>query len=121
MSSIGIRVAISGVDVKTGADKDMALTSKYSIFKGTISGTGSTTINRNGTPTVITIPHNLGYAPMVQAFYEDLSEVTNSPGYYFPLPASDYYGSGYTSYEWSYTVRADNTNIYLKFVFQDLL
>ena len=74
MSSLGIRISQEGVDVKTGLDKQMVLTSKYSIFKGSIQGSGTVSVPRDGTPTTVTIPHGLGYAPMAQAFIKEAEQ-----------------------------------------------
>ena len=52
----GFRISRDGIDVKTGADKDMVVTSKYSTLKGTISGSGSLSVpqsNKNGDITSI--------------------------------------------------------------------
>lgn len=67
MADQGFRISRTGIDVKTGADKDMVLTSKYSIFKGGFSVTGSKTLT-SGVAGTVGINHNLGYIPEVQAF-----------------------------------------------------
>ena len=67
----GIRISAPGIDVKTGADKDMVLTSKYPVLKGTISGSGNISIPKDSVGHSVTIPHGLGYIPMVQAFARD--------------------------------------------------
>ena len=59
----GLRISKDGIDVKTGADKDMVLTSKYPTLKGCISGGGTQSFSSSETPTTITITHNLGYIP----------------------------------------------------------
>ena len=122
MSDLGIRISQEGIDVKTGTDKEMVLTSKYSIFKGSIQGTGTTSVARDGTPTTVTIAHGLGYIPMVQAFCKDLDDVTAAPNVYLPLPVVGLYDDGEGAfYQWNYIVKADSTNIYLVFTFEDLI
>jgi len=112
MSDYGFRISAEGVDVKTGDDKDMVVTSKYSILKGILSGSGTATVTRYGTETVITIAHNLGYIPSVQAF----SDIANVSGLYGQMPMYLFDGA-YTEY-WS-QVSADDTNIYLTFGIYD--
>jgi len=41
---LGFRLSRDGIDVKTGADKDMVITSKYSTLKGSLSGSGSISV-----------------------------------------------------------------------------
>lgn len=117
MSSLGMRISQDGVDVKTGADKDMVLTSKYSIFKGSIQGTGSTEVERDGTPTTITVAHGLGYAPMVQAFFKDTDGMLLPSDEYFPVP--NVYFDGST--QMNVVASSDDTNIYITFTILDLL
>ena len=66
----GIRVSKEGVDVKTGADKNMILTSKCPLLKGTLSGGGSAVLT-SGVKRTISITHNLGYIPFVIAYIDD--------------------------------------------------
>jgi len=52
----GFKISRDGVDVKTGADVDMVITSKYSTLKGSLSGSGSISVpqtTKNGTITAI--------------------------------------------------------------------
>lgn len=67
MGDYGMRISNDGVDVKTGLDLDMVITSKYSLFKGKLSGSGTITNNGDETKTA-TITHNLGYIPFAQVF-----------------------------------------------------
>lgn len=115
MSSLGIRISQEGVDVKTGLDKQMVLTSKYSIFKGSIQGTGTVLVPRNGTPTTVTIPHGLGYAPMAQAFFSN--EVLFGSDVYIPAPAVFFDGST----QFNAVVSSDSTNVYITFTTEDLI
>lgn len=115
MGSLGIRISQEGVDVKTGLDKQMVLTSKYSIFKGSIQGTGTVSVPRNGTPTTVTIPHGLGYAPMAQAFFSN--EVLFGSDVYIPVPAVFFDGST----QFNAVVSSDSTNVYITFTTEDLI
>lgn len=115
MSNLGMRMSQDGVDVKTGLDKQMILTSKYSIFKGSIQGNGTTTVERDGTPRVITVPHGLGYVPMVQAMFSDPDGAYWNTTNYILTPVADFDGST----EFLARVTADATNIYLTFIVAD--
>lgn len=121
MSSLGIRISQEGVDVKTGLDKQMVLTSKYSIFKGSIQGTGTVSVPRNGTPTTVTIPHGLGYAPMVQAFIKEAGAVVFSSTVWQQLPIYTLYSFPEGDGEFSVTISSDSTNIYIEFYMNDLV
>lgn len=116
MSSFGIRISPEGVDVKTGADKDMVMTSKYSMLKGNITNTGTIAVPRDGAWHEETIPHGLGYIPMVQAFFKDTNGTILNPDVY--LPMSEFYFDGATTL--AAQIKADATNIYLRFSVQDL-
>ena len=72
MADYGFRISKTGVDVKTGDDKDMIITSKYSCLKGFISGGGVTTVT-SGTPEILTITHNLGYIPFGFSYFYNSS------------------------------------------------
>ena len=86
MADYGLRISKTGTDVKTGDDDDMVLTSKYSLFKGILSGSGSATVN-SGATTTININHNLGYIPMGQVFIKLPSDVVLLPtDVYLELP-----------------------------------
>jgi len=65
MGDYGIRVSKSGGDVRTCADIDTLLTSKYHFFKGYSLATGSVTLTGVDSETV-EISHNLGYKPFYQ-------------------------------------------------------
>lgn len=117
MSSLGMRMSQDGVDVKTGTDDEMILTSKYSIFKGSIQGTGTTDVERDGTPTVITVAHGLGYIPMVQAMFSDTDGVYWNTTNHILAPVYSFDGTT----EFSVRVTADTTNVYITFTVADLL
>lgn len=114
MSDYGIRISADGVDVKTGADKDMVITSKYSMLKGSLSGSGTISIPFSGVKQTVTIAHGLGYIPMAQAFWNDRDGDLGDPNAWYPLP---FYFVTY--YEQAMTVRADATNVYLEFSIDD--
>ena len=101
MSDYGFRISKNGVDVKTGADKDMIVTSKYPLLKGSLFGNGSVVVT-SGTITTITITHNLGYIPFAMGYFaDDLSNVW----YFMPF----YAGGGV---DWiSVFVKANTTSI----------
>lgn len=116
MSNLGIRISQEGVDAKTGADKDMVLTSKYSIFKGSIQGSGTVEVPRDGTPTTVTVAHGLGYAPMVQAFFNDADAILFTSGRYYAVPAVYFDGTTQVNV----VASSDSTNIYITFEILDL-
>jgi len=115
MSDYGLRISKTGVDVKTGADKDMVLTSKYSVLKGSASATGVEAVPRTAVDKIVTIPHGLGYIPMVQAYWNDRDGDSWNPNNWYPFPLVsisgilDFYFSAY----------ADATNVYLKMAIDD--
>lgn len=108
MGDWGFRISKKGVSAETGADKDMALTTKYPLMKGAASGSGVVTAY-HGTPAVVTIPHGLGYIPMVQAYDDACSagwaEMPNGGRLGDPVETFDCYAY------------ADATNVYLVFTF----
>lgn len=116
MGSLGMRISQDGIDVKTGLDKEMVFTSKYSIFKGSIQGTGSLSVTRDGAPNVVTVAHGLGYIPMVQAMFSDINQVYWNTDNYILMPVADFDGST----EFLARVTADSTNIYITFIVADL-
>lgn len=114
MSSYGIRISAEGIDVKTGADNDMVLTSKYSMLKGSLPGTGVISVPRTGVDAVVTIPHGLGYIPFVQAFWNDRDGDLGDPTQFYPLP---FFLA--TTLVQAHTVDSDTTNVYLRFNIDD--
>lgn len=116
MSSLGMRISQEGIDVKTGSDDEMVLTSKYSIFKGSIQGAGSTSVERDGTPKTITVAHGLGYIPMVQAMFSDTNQTYWNTDNYILCPVYNFDGSTV----FLARVTADSTNIYITFIIEDL-
>lgn len=69
MADYGIKVSKAGFDVKTTADKNLILTSKYPVLKVKMQGSGSVTVS--GGNGVATITHNLGYRPIIIAFCDN--------------------------------------------------
>lgn len=116
MSDLGMRVSQEGIDVKTGENQDMVFTSMLSIFKGSIKGSGTISVERDGTPATATIPHGLGYAPMVQAFFKDTDGKIFSPDVYINLPSV--FLAGLTQF--NAVVSSDDTNVYITFTITDL-
>lgn len=114
MSDYGFRISADGVDVKTGDDKDMVVTSKYSMLKGTVSGSGVVSVPRNATRTDVTIAHGLGYIPMVQGFWNDRDGDEFDPNYFYQLPT--YY---FSFFELAFSIKADATNVYISFSIDD--
>lgn len=112
MGSLGMRISQDGVDVKTGTNDQMVLTSKYSIFKGSIQGSGTTSVELDGTPSVITIPHGLGYIPMVQAMFSDPDGFYWNTTNYILMPVASFDGTT----EFLARVTADTTNVYITFI-----
>lgn len=116
MSDLGMRVSMDGIDVKTGLDKEMVMTSKYALLKGTLSGTGTVSVARDGTPEVVTIPHGLGYIPFVQASFSDTNQIYWNTDNYIFFPLYDFDGTT----EFVVKASADATNVYLTFIVADL-
>ena len=113
----GLRISKEGVDVKTGADKDMVFTSKYPVFKGSLSDTGSIVATLDGGDATVTIAHGLGYAPIAKAYAQE-----DGFGYYGEIPLSDYITVTVDdSYSVEWKVESDNTNVYLKFNYETIL
>jgi hypothetical protein len=104
----GFRISANGVDVKTGADKDMVVTSKYSMLKGSISGSGSISVPQSGSTQTITISHGLGHIPMVQAQWNDQNGIAFNP--YFYMFGCYLFNGLQEAY---FKVTADSSNIYL--------
>ncbi|MCX6822322.1 MAG: hypothetical protein NTW30_06115 [Candidatus Aenigmarchaeota archaeon] len=114
MSDWGIRISASGVDVKSGTDKEMVLTSKYSMLKGANPVSGTISVPQTATTTTVTVAHGLGYIPMVQAYWNDVNGIIFAPGDFYPMPAY-----GILAQEIAFNVKADSTNIYLQFYIDD--
>ena len=105
MADYGFRISHDSKDVKTDSDLDMVVTSKYANLKGSLSGSGTKSIPHNTVQTV-TIAHGLGYIPFVNAFIDvaQSGDFTIMP--VFLMSSLD---------QQSYWVKADATNVYLKF------
>jgi hypothetical protein len=65
MSKFGVKVSVPGDDVKTTDTPNYDATdSIYNLYLN-----GLVTVYSNGTSVTVTIPHNLGYTPAVEAYY----------------------------------------------------
>lgn len=115
MGDWGLRISKDGTDVKTGDDKDMVLTSKYSVFKGSKNANGSQSVPTDGAVHKYTIfNHGLGYIPIVQGFaYDNYWGITQ-------LPFADFFDNGSMGWDFSRQISADSDNIYLSLYFQPL-
>ena len=69
MVDYGIKVSKAGYDVKTTADKNLILTSKYPVLK--VKMQGSSYVNVSGTSGTKTTTHNLGYKPIALVFCDN--------------------------------------------------
>ena len=102
MGNFGLRISKDGVDVKTGADKDMIISSKYSLLKGSLSGTTIGTAINATTTTITIVSHNLGYIPMFQVFLKYSTENN-----YRLIPVQ-------TEIEFSVLAYSDNNTLFVK-------
>lgn len=114
MSDYGIRISADGIDVKTGSDKDMVLTSKYPLLKGSISGSGVVSVPRTGVRTNVSIAHGLSNIPMVSGSWNDRDGDEFDPTMYYLLPT--YYIS---FFELAFSIKSDATNVVLSFSIDD--
>lgn len=121
MADYGFRISKAGVDVKTGDDKDMVITSKYAVLKGTLHGSGTKVLNsgdrtQKGTVNELASTHNLGYIPFIQVWvkFSNSNLLLNDKWYPLPLP---YVGAG--GYYEAYYYYSDSTKLYLDFYWQD--
>jgi hypothetical protein len=117
MKNYGIKVAQSGDDVLSVADKGLVFSSKYNTLK--IFKKGEKTITTNGSGIGSgTVAHNLGYAPTFHVFRKgtaswqrnnaasiDSSTYTNS---YFPNPGTPH---NWINYHASSRISSNSTNL----------
>lgn len=115
MSDYGFRVSKTGINVVTGEDKDMVLTSKYPVFKGSFSGSGVISVPRTGVAQTVTISHGLGYIPIVQAFWEDRDSDYFIGGEFYEFPL----GTASGILDFYFKAKSDATNVYLIFTIND--
>lgn len=94
----GLKVSQEDIDVTGAADSELAFNSNQNVFKIVSTGTTSLTMTdgTSGSTTTVTIPHGLGYIPVVLAFFSD-------GGVYRPIP------------NWSVVLSFDTTNDFVKF------
>ena len=96
MGNFGTKV---GTNVETDSDKDLKFTTKYGGLKVFMSGNAQFTTDGSKEGSV-TIPHNLGYAPMTlvlrkhTAQFTFLSGATTYPNAFSYLGAVNYYAGG---------------------------
>lgn len=99
MANWGFRISKDGVNVRTGDDKDMVFTSKFSLLKGTLEGSGAKSVSASSTGTV-TITHSLGYIPFGNCFIEN---PLGSNWFHAPFTASGTSGSITVKYRFTST------------------
>lgn len=80
MTEFGVKASLPGFGVETAADQDLYFSSSWPIMKIDENLSGSTTMDANNDPQVIT--HNLGYPPFTMVFSSAL-------GYYGPANNSN--------------------------------
>lgn len=115
MADYGMKISRIGIDVKTGNDRDMVFTSKYSCLKGNISGSGSIVVPNDGTVKTVTVAHSLSYIPMVQGYFSE-----NNVNFQV-LPYFNLLSGGGLLTQYHHNIQADSTNVYLKFQITELL
>ncbi len=113
----GIKISTDTNDVKTCADKDLVLTSKYKTLKGvSFSTTGTASVPQTGVTQTITFAHGLGYIPILQSFWSDVDGVFFSADKYYSMGT---YVFGFGGADVFFYARADATNVYLDFTIDD--
>jgi hypothetical protein len=109
----GIKIAKSGIDVTTATDAQLAFSSAFDTLRVVQSNTGIIAAPGSNTSltTSVSIPHNLGYAPVVIAYF---NYPTGAVGTYWPSPFNVY---SYSASVGSYVIdsaakfNVDSTNI----------
>jgi len=90
MGDYGFRIAQEGKDVKTCEDRECVLTSKYSVAKGGLHGSGNITATAPAVDDTaagsFNIDHNLGFVPVVRIF-------AVADGEFYELPETEW-GAG---------------------------
>jgi len=64
MADYGIKVSNTGYDVITATDKQLALSSKYTLFQADISYSFTLTLGEGGGTNTYDIAHGYGYVPL---------------------------------------------------------
>jgi hypothetical protein len=121
MADYGFRISKDSVDVKTGNDKDMVLTSKYSLLKGALHGSGTKVLysgdrTQKGSNNELSVTHNLNYIPFIQVWVKFSNSNLLLNDKWYPLPLPFVRTAGY--YE-AYYHYSDTTKLYLDFYWQD--
>ncbi len=62
-----MRISLNNHDVKNSQPQNNAIDDRYPNLKKTVQGGGTINVPVDGADHIVTIPHNLGYIPMVQA------------------------------------------------------
>lgn len=103
----GLKVSKPGFDVYTAADDDLVFNSDNNIFKIVRKDTATVSKPANTARTVETVPHGLGYAPLVIAFND-----SSPPGIasLSPSPNINVDSGGSVSFQAGFSV--DATNLY---------
>ncbi len=108
-----MRISLNNHDVKNSQPQNNAIDDRYPNLKKTVQGGGTINVPVDGADHIVTIPHNLGYIPMVQAMgYEHNYFFVD---YWVRLPMWAYRAG--TEIVWK--VYADNVNVYLSFFYND--
>lgn len=95
-----IRIAKDGSDALTGEDDELVFNSENNVFKVALQGT-ATVIKPSGTFSgTVSVPHNLGYRPVVFAFVED-------SGVHRPLPLTNFLDTSYSTDNGSLLYKVD--------------
>ena len=107
MTDYGFRISKTGVDVKTGDDVDMVVTSKYSNLKGCLTGSGTVTFSDTifSETKTVTIAHGLGYIPTARVSVHSIEAI--SSGNYVETP----YIFGFADRFYVYKHKANSTNL----------
>jgi hypothetical protein len=118
-SDYGIKVTLPGYDIATATPEQCAVFSKYPSPKinvrttphhyGIVNITITTDYGPTGSKRILTIPHNLGYTPLVLGVYYD------------PAEAASWRAYGTMPYYWTtgwekIGISADSTNAYIDLV-----
>jgi hypothetical protein len=90
VSELGLFVSQPTFDVTQATDSQLIFNSQNDVFKIVVSGTTTVTVNSGDTGTTVTttVPHNLGYAPVVLAYVFNPADDVGAPTGYVATPYS---------------------------------